>query len=120
MWLGASLELSALGARPSLILLGLLLGLGAVLSHWLASLTGQLLSLSMLAAAQLGVPVAAATVGTSLRVLAPGGAAALILGALVTIAVATIAGGAAARHQGVSVRPAARPTDPDMPEARSP
>ena len=65
VWLGASLNLSALAARPSLILLGLLLGLGAVLSHWLASLTGQPLSLSMLAAAQLGVPVAAATVGTT-------------------------------------------------------
>ena len=120
MWLGASLELSALGARPSLILLGLLLGLGAVLRHWLASLTGQPLSRSTLAAAQLGVPVAAATVGTSLRVLAPGGAAALILGALVTIAVAAIAGGAAARHQRVIARPATRPTHPDLPEARLP
>jgi hypothetical protein len=52
-----------------------------------------------LAAAQLGVPVAAATLGTSLHVLAPGESAALILGALVTIAVATIAGGSAARKQ---------------------
>ena len=119
VWLGASLDLSALAARPSLILLGLLLGLGAVLSHWLATLTGQPLSLSTLAAAQLGVPVAAATIGTTLHVLAPGEAAALILGALVTIVVATIAGGAAARHQRVSARPAAGP-DPDVPEARSP
>ena len=62
VWLGASLDLSALAARPSLILLGLLLGLGAVLSHCLATLTGQPLSLSTLAAAQLGVPVAAVTV----------------------------------------------------------
>jgi len=120
VWLGASLDLSALAARPSLILLGLLLGLGAVVSHWLASLTGQPLSLSTLAAAQLGVPVAAATIGTILHVLAPGEEAALILGALVTIVAATIAGGAAARHQRVSARPAAGP-DPDMPDApRSP
>ena len=120
VWLGASLDLSALAARPSLMLLGLLLGLGAVLSHGLTTLTGQPLSLSTLAAAQLGVPVAAVTVGTSLHVLAPGEAAALILGALVTIVVATIAGGAAARHQRVSARPAAGPADHDVPEARSP
>jgi len=102
VWLGTSLDLRALGTRPTLILLGLLLGVGAVLSHSLAGLTGQPLSLSALAAAQLGVPVAAATVGTSLSVLAPGESAALILGALVTIVAATIAGGLAARKQPVS------------------
>jgi len=99
VWLGASLDLRALGTRPTLILLGLLLGVGALLSHSLARLTGQPLNLSSLAAAQLGVPVAAATVGTSLHVLLPGESAALILGALVTIAAATIAGGSAARKQ---------------------
>jgi Kef-type K+ transport system membrane component KefB len=102
VWLGASLDLRALGARPTLILLGLLLGLGALLSHSLARSTGQPLNLSTLAAAQLGVPVAAAALGTSLNVLQPGESAALILGALVTIAAATIAGGSAARKQGVS------------------
>ena len=117
IWLGASLDLSALTARPSLVLLGLLLGLGAVLSHWLASFTGQPLSLSTLAAAQLGVPVAAATVGTSLHVLVPGEEAALILGALVTIAASTIAGGAAARRQRASARPVAGTTDPGVPGA---
>lgn len=102
VWLGASLDVSAIGARPSLILLGLLLGAGAILTHSLARFTGQPLSLSGLAAAQLGVPVAAATVGTSLHVLQPGESAALILGALVTIAAATIAGGLAARKQKVT------------------
>lgn len=99
VWLGASLDLRALGSRPGLIVLGVLLGAGAVLSHWLTTLTGQPLSMSSLAAAQLGVPVAAATLGTSLNVLLPGESAALILGAVVTIAVATIAGGSAARSQ---------------------
>jgi Kef-type K+ transport system membrane component KefB len=99
VWLGSSLDLRALGDRPTLILLGLLLGVGAVLSHLLAGLIGQPLSLSSLAAAQLGVPIAAATVGTSLNVLAPGESSALVLGALVTIAVATVAGGWAARQQ---------------------
>jgi Kef-type K+ transport system membrane component KefB len=102
VWLGASLDLRALGARPTLILLGLLLGAGAVLSHSLTRVTGQPLNLSTLAAAQLGVPVAAATVGTALNVLQPGESAALILGALVTIAVATGAGGSAARKQRAS------------------
>jgi Kef-type K+ transport system membrane component KefB len=99
VWLGASLDLRELGTRPTLILLGLLLGVGALLSHSLTRLNGLPLNLSSLAAAQLGVPVAAATLGTSLHVLAPGESAALILGALVTIAVATIAGGSAARKQ---------------------
>jgi Kef-type K+ transport system membrane component KefB len=99
VWLGASLDLRELGTRPTLILLGLLLGVGALLSHSLTRLNGLPLNLSSLAAAQLGVPVAAATLGTSLHVLTPGESAALILGALVTIAVATIAGGSAARKQ---------------------
>jgi len=98
VWLGASLDLRALGAQPALILLGLLLGLGAVLSHSLARITGQPLSLSSLAAGQLGVPVAAAALGTSLNVLEPGEPAALVLGALVTVAAAAIAGGAAVRQ----------------------
>jgi Kef-type K+ transport system membrane component KefB len=98
VWLGTSLDLRALGSRPGLVLLGLLLGAGAVLSHSLTRLTGQPLSLSSLAAAQLGVPVAAANVGTSLHVLQPGEPAALLLGALVTIAAATIAGRAAVRQ----------------------
>ena len=98
VWLGASLDLRALGARPGLILLGLLLGAGAVLSHSLAGLTGQPLSLSSLAAAQLGVPVAAANLGASLNVLQPGEPAALLLGALVTITAATIAGRSAVRQ----------------------
>src|ERR1035437_6659951 len=105
VWLGASLDLRALGTRPTLILLGLLLGAGALLSHSLTRLAGQPLNLSSLAAAQLGVPVAAATLSTSLKVLQPGESAALILGALVTIAAATIAGGLAARKQRVNTVP---------------
>jgi Kef-type K+ transport system membrane component KefB len=104
VWLGASLDLRALGAQPKLILLGLLLGVGAVLSHCVARLTGQPLSVSALAAGQLGVPVAAAALGTSLNVLEPGEPAALVLGALVTVAVATLAGGWAVRQGQTSTR----------------
>jgi Kef-type K+ transport system membrane component KefB len=90
VWLGASLDIRALGV--SYTALGLLLGLGAVLVHVAMRASGQPVAVGGLAAAQLGVPVAAATVGTQLHVLAPGEAAALIVGALVTIAVAVLAG----------------------------
>jgi Kef-type K+ transport system membrane component KefB len=110
VWLGASLDLRALGARPGLIVLGLLLGMGALLSHSLARLTGQPLSLAALAAGQLGVPVAAAALGTSLKVLQPGEPAALVLGALVTIAAASIAGGSAFRRGLISSAEGSGPT----------
>jgi Kef-type K+ transport system membrane component KefB len=97
LWLGASLNLRDLGRHPSFILLGLVLGLGAVVVHAAMRATGQPLAMGALAAAQLGVPVAAATLGSQLHLLAPGEAAALMLGALVTIAAATLAGSAAAR-----------------------
>ncbi len=90
VWLGASLDIRALGL--SYTALGVLLGLGAVLVHIAMRVSGQPIPVGGLAAAQLGVPVAAATVGTQLHVLAPGEAAALIVGALVTIAVAVLAG----------------------------
>ncbi|MDQ1717804.1 MAG: hypothetical protein QOE89_1757, partial [Pseudonocardiales bacterium] len=51
----------------------------------------------LLASAQLGVPVAAATVGTQLQILAPGEPAALLLGALITIGAAVLGGAVIAR-----------------------
>ena len=97
LWLGASLDLRALGRHPSFVVLGLLLGAGALVVHAAMRATGQPLAIGALACAQLGVPVAAATLGTQLHLLAPGEAAALMLGALVTIAAATAAGALAAR-----------------------
>ena len=105
VWLGASLDVREFGHRSSFIGLGVVLGGCAVLVHAAMRLTGQPLSMSGLAAAQLGVPVAAATVGAQSHVLAAGEPAALILGALVTIAVAVAAGGWAVRAG------LARPTD---------
>jgi Kef-type K+ transport system membrane component KefB len=93
VWLGASLDLRDLGQHPSFILLGVALGLAASACHATARVTGQPWLVAGLASAQLGVPVAAVTLGTQLRLLKPGEPAALILGALVTIAVATAAGG---------------------------
>jgi Kef-type K+ transport system membrane component KefB len=102
VWLGASLDIRALGQHPSFILLGLALGIGAVAVHAAMRCVGQPLPLAGLAAAQLGVPVAAATVGSQLHLLRPGESAALILGALVTILVAAAAGSVAVRSGLVS------------------
>ena len=90
VWLGSSLNLRELGLHPRLILLGVALGIGAVLVHLALRAVGQPVSMGLLASAQIGVPVAAATVGAQLGVLAPGESSALILGALITVAAATL------------------------------
>ncbi|QEM47994.1 cation:proton antiporter [Mycolicibacterium grossiae] len=99
VWLGASLQVRELLDHPAFIGLGLALGAGAVLAHAVGRFTGQPLPLAAMAAAQLGVPVAAATLGTEQGLLRPGEPAALILGALLTIAVTTAAGALARRRQ---------------------
>jgi Kef-type K+ transport system membrane component KefB len=99
VWLGASLQVRELADHPEFGILGIGLGAGAVLAHCTGRLLGQPLALAALGAAQLGVPVAAATLGIEEDLLAPGEASALILGALVTIAVTSIAGTIAQRGQ---------------------
>ena len=99
VWLGASLQVRELGDRPAYLLLGVALGVGAVLAHLAGCLTGQPLALGALAAAQLGVPVAAATLGTQNHLLSPGEPSALMLGALLTVAVTSAAGVVASRRQ---------------------
>jgi len=111
VWLGATLDLGELVRRPAFVALGLALGVGAVLAHVAMRLLAQPVSMGALAAAQLGVPVAAATVGDQLGVLAPGESAALILGALVTIAVTSVAGGMAVRQGLVAEARKARKPD---------
>lgn len=98
VWLGASLQVRELADHPQFILLGLGLGTGAILAHCAGRLFGQPLSLGALAAAQLGVPVAAATLGIEQHLLGPGEPSALILGALVTIASTSVAGMRATRR----------------------
>jgi Kef-type K+ transport system membrane component KefB len=102
LWLGASLDLRELGRHPSFVLLGVGLGAGAVAVHAVMRVSGQPIALGALAAAQLGVPVAAAALGTQLHLLAPGEPSALMLGALVTIAAATAAGAVAAGAAGAA------------------
>lgn len=93
VWLGASLTLRDLADHPQMIALGLTLGVATLLTHATTRALGLPLPFGLLSAAQLGVPIAAATIGTQLKVLAPGEAAALLLGALVTIAVTAVASG---------------------------
>ncbi len=111
VWLGASLGVRELGSHPKFILLGLGLGIGAVLAHCAGRLLGQPLTLAVLSAAQLGVPVAAATIGTEEHLLAVGESAALMLGALLTIAAASIAGAVAARGAAADPDGAAQAND---------
>lgn len=97
VWLGASLNLRALGDNPRFVLLGVVLGVAAIVAHLAMRATGQPISFGVLAATQLGVPVGAATLGTQLDLLADGEAPALLLGALITIAVASVAASRQAR-----------------------
>jgi Kef-type K+ transport system membrane component KefB len=99
VWLGASLQIRDLGANPGLILLGVCLGAGAVLAHAAGRVLRQPLNLAVFSAAQLGVPVAAATIGTEGHLLRQGESAALMLGAILTIAATSVAGALAARRQ---------------------
>ena len=111
VWLGASLQVRELGSQPKYILLGVGLGLGAVLAHCAGRLLGQPLTLAVLSAAQLGVPVAAATIGTQQHLLAAGEASALMFGALLTIACTSVAGALAARGQAPETAEKAAVTD---------
>lgn len=99
VWLGASISLAELGAHPAMILLGVCLGAAAILSHLVARLVSQPLLLGVVAAGQLGVPIAAAALGTQLHLLRPGEDAALLLGALLTIAATTVAASLRARRE---------------------
>lgn len=120
VWLGASLNLRALASHPQSILLGLLLGLGALVAHGLMALTKQPWPIAVTTAAQLGVPVGAAALGTTTHTLVPGEATAMLLGALVTIAavtalsrrvlplVSTTAAGSTGRAKGVTAATPAR------------
>jgi Kef-type K+ transport system membrane component KefB len=97
VWLGASLDLRQLAQHPSAITLGLALGVAAAVVHGMFVLTGQPWPVAVVTSAQLGVPVAAATLGTTLDVLRPGENTALLLGALVTVALTAALSGRLAR-----------------------
>jgi Kef-type K+ transport system membrane component KefB len=97
VWLGAGLDLRDLWNHPSLTVLGVCLGVGAVVAHLVGVALRQPAPYALLASAQLGVPVAAATVGRQLGVLEPGEGSALVLGALIALAATVVGGSLAAR-----------------------
>jgi len=97
VWLGAGLQLGELVDHPSMVALGLGLGVGATLAHLVAVPLRQPAPYAMLASAQLGVPVAAAAIGAQLDLLRSGEGAAIVLGALVVLAVTVTGSSLAAR-----------------------
>ncbi|WP_336880848.1 cation:proton antiporter [Rhodococcus globerulus] len=97
VWLGASINLRDLVSNPSSIWLGVSLGMATLVVHAVVRVMGLPLPLGILSAAQLGVPVAAVTVGSQLGVLGDGEPAAILLGAIITVGAATLAGASAAR-----------------------
>ena len=114
VWLGASLSMVALVRDPRLVLLGVVLGVGAVLVHLALAVTRQHPLWAVTTSAQLGVPMAAATIGASTGLLGAGEPAALILGALVTIAALSVATAMASR------RPSFRKSDDAKGGGRTP
>jgi Kef-type K+ transport system membrane component KefB len=98
VWLGASLDLRDLGGHPWMVLLGVALGASAVIAHTASRAAGLPWSQAVVSAGQLGVPVAAVALGLQAGGLLPGEGSALLLGALISVAVAAVAVGALARR----------------------
>ncbi|MBS2961509.1 cation:proton antiporter [Actinocrinis puniceicyclus] len=97
VWLGASLDLRAVAGHPRMIALAGALALGTLAAHGAVVALHQPALLAVLAAAQLGVPIAAVTIGTRAGLLGPAEGGAILAAALVTIATT---GWAAARARG--------------------
>jgi hypothetical protein len=92
------LSIASLVQDPRLILLGLALGVGAVLVHLALAVSRQHPLWAISTSAQLGVPMAAATIGAGNGLLGAGEPAALVLGALVTIGALAAATALAAKR----------------------
>jgi Kef-type K+ transport system membrane component KefB len=89
--LGARLDFSALVEHPDLLFVTAALIVLNVVIHALAALaTGQPLSASLIATAQLGVPVAVVQIGLQEHVITPGLGAAVTLAALATLALCAL------------------------------
>lgn len=93
VWLGASLNLRDLAVHPAALVLSPVLGLAAAVVHLAGVVTRQPWPVATVTCAQLGVPIAAATLGGSLGLLHPGEDTALLLGAMVTVAVTSLLAG---------------------------
>lgn len=114
VWLGASIDLRHLIANPGMILLGLALGVAAVIAHLAARAVGLPWAQTVASAGQLGVPVAAVALGVETNGLLPGEGAAILLGALVAVVASSVAVAVVSRRtRAAPVTPgAARPASP--------
>ncbi|MDR6970760.1 cation:proton antiporter [Leifsonia shinshuensis] len=90
VWLGASIDLRELVAHPSMIMLGLALGVSALIAHAASRIAGLPWSQAIVSGGQLGVPVAAVALGLQVGGLRPGEGSAILLGALLTVAAAAL------------------------------
>lgn len=97
VWLGAGLGLAGVGAHPQLLALGLGMGVAAAVVHGVMVVGRQPWPIALLTCAQLGVPVAAVALGRTQGVLAPGEDAALLIGAVITVAIAAAVNGRVTR-----------------------
>jgi len=98
VWLGASIGLRGLIEHPWMILLGAALGAAALVAHLASRATGLPWLLAVMSTGQLGVPIAAVALGLQSGLLVPGEDAAILLGAVLSVFVTTVAGGAYARR----------------------
>lgn len=85
VWLGAKIDVRAAFTDFHLLMLAALLGVGAVLTHTATVILHQPLPLAVASSVQLGVPVAAVTIGQSTGLLTAGQGGAIMLAALITI-----------------------------------
>ncbi|RRJ85810.1 cation:proton antiporter [Gulosibacter macacae] len=91
VWLGASVNLREVVDHPEAVLLGISLGVGAIVLHLVGVLTRQPWPLALAASAQLGVPIGAVSLGAGTGAFQPGETGAILLGAMVTLIAATLA-----------------------------
>lgn len=102
IWLGSGIDLRPLAAHPEAIGVGLALGLVGVTVHAIPFITKQPLPLAIATGGQLGVPIGAVTLGQQQGMLNEWEPAAILLGAVVTIAgIAFIMGPVRAFFDGV-------------------
>ena len=85
VWLGASINIRQTFHSKDAILLAVLLCAGSLIVHVPSILFGQPKRNILLSSAQLGIPAAAVTLGTSNGVLTSAEAGAIMMSALVTI-----------------------------------
>jgi Kef-type K+ transport system membrane component KefB len=91
VWLGAQIDIRSAFTDGHLLLLAGMLALFAILSHAVTIFMGAPLSLSIVSSAQLGVPVAAVTIGQSSGILTAGQGGAIMLAALLSILATLVA-----------------------------